>query len=271
MLALRIGQVAARVQRGGLKLTLHDQRHDLGALAKIGDGARLYAENTGATILAQGIEEPDDVLLARAMGATFGQGYYFGRPGPLPPERSVPRSVFPLLPVSARKASATPFEIISGKYPAAITQKRFLQPLSTYLESHSGDALLLISFQLGIVIGDQQLAQLRRLVDRAAFTVALGPQLNNLKWSGSRTGTVSPDDRFGDEWSVLVLSANYAGAVVARDLGDREVDRYRQFEFVVTHDRDLILEAAYEFLRRVQPAPLRDPAIHTSGLTALFS
>ncbi|MET0227444.1 MAG: EAL domain-containing protein, partial [Actinomycetes bacterium] len=42
------------------------------------------AERTGATILAEGIETPEHADIARAMGAVVGQGWLFGRPGPLP-------------------------------------------------------------------------------------------------------------------------------------------------------------------------------------------
>jgi EAL domain-containing protein (putative c-di-GMP-specific phosphodiesterase class I) len=244
-----------------LKLDLRGLRDDLATLAEMGDAARLYAEQTGATVLAQGLETPDDILLARAVGATFGQGYYFGRPEPLPKDHTVPRSVFPLLPAPRTSAGATPFEIISEKHATAITQKRYLEPLSTYLEDQTGSGsavLLLVSFQRDMTISERALARLHDLIDRSAFTVAFGPGLAALDWPRSRTGSVSADDRLSTEWNVLVLSARYAGAVVARDLGERGVDQYRQFEYVVTHDRELILQAAHGFLRRVKPA-LRHP------------
>ena len=40
-------------------------------------------ERTGAQILAEGIETEAHVTLARSLGATLGQGWHFGRPGPL--------------------------------------------------------------------------------------------------------------------------------------------------------------------------------------------
>ena len=45
---------------------------------------RAYAEQTGATILAEGVETEQHLLAARSLGATLAQGWYFGRPGPLP-------------------------------------------------------------------------------------------------------------------------------------------------------------------------------------------
>ncbi|MEZ5219523.1 MAG: EAL domain-containing protein [Ilumatobacteraceae bacterium] len=41
-----------------------------------------HAEQTGATILAEGIENDDHLAQALALGATLGQGWAFGRPAP---------------------------------------------------------------------------------------------------------------------------------------------------------------------------------------------
>ena len=42
-----------------------------------------YAERTGATVLAEGIEHEAHLQRALALGATLGQGWYLGWPGPL--------------------------------------------------------------------------------------------------------------------------------------------------------------------------------------------
>ena len=51
----------------------------------MGDGARAYSEQTGATVLAQGIEDLDDVWAARLAGASFGQGWSLAVPARCPP------------------------------------------------------------------------------------------------------------------------------------------------------------------------------------------
>jgi EAL domain-containing protein (putative c-di-GMP-specific phosphodiesterase class I) len=43
--------------------------------------ARSEAERTGAVIIAEGIETEDDLTTAQALGAHWGQGWLFGRPG----------------------------------------------------------------------------------------------------------------------------------------------------------------------------------------------
>ena len=44
-----------------------------------------HSERTGALLLAEGIETAEHLERARAVGATLGQGWLFGRPAPLPP------------------------------------------------------------------------------------------------------------------------------------------------------------------------------------------
>ncbi len=50
------------------------------------------AERSGAIVLAEGIETAQHLRTARAFGATLGQGWLFGRPGPLPPRARPPRA-----------------------------------------------------------------------------------------------------------------------------------------------------------------------------------
>jgi EAL domain-containing protein (putative c-di-GMP-specific phosphodiesterase class I) len=53
-------------------------------LARTLTAVLVQAEHTGATILAEGVETPRQVDVARALGATLGQGWFYGRPKPLP-------------------------------------------------------------------------------------------------------------------------------------------------------------------------------------------
>ncbi len=81
--------------------------------AEITAGIRSYAERTGAVILAEGIETQANERLARVFGATYGQGYYYGRPATLPAMVPNPSHPIPLRqhlrPVDGR----TPFEVLS--------------------------------------------------------------------------------------------------------------------------------------------------------------
>ena len=52
------------------------------AIAEIMNAVNAHAERTGAVVLAEGIETAEHLATARALGATLGQGWFFGRPGP---------------------------------------------------------------------------------------------------------------------------------------------------------------------------------------------
>ena len=47
-----------------------------------------FAAEIGAAIVAEGIETREELEALRALGVTYGQGYYLGRPGPLPDDGS---------------------------------------------------------------------------------------------------------------------------------------------------------------------------------------
>jgi EAL domain len=73
-------------------------------------------ERTGASILAEGIENEGHLAVARTLGATLGQGWLWGRPAPLPGTRGRP---WTRRPVQRREPGGrTPFEVIAGERDA---------------------------------------------------------------------------------------------------------------------------------------------------------
>ena len=76
-----------------VKLDLHlIHQPDRPEVARVVNAVVAYAEQTGATILAEGIETEEHVATARGMGATLGQGWLFGRGDPLPRAVRAPRT-----------------------------------------------------------------------------------------------------------------------------------------------------------------------------------
>ena len=142
-----------------LKLDLRGLKGQLTEIAEMGDGARAYSEQTGATVLAQGIEDRDDVSAARLTGATFGQGWLFGRPAPLPTESVAPSSVFPLVQRSPVVDRATPFEVVTERCCTTVIEERFLVPFSHHIEEqvdgHGPRALLLETLEPGSAMDNE--------------------------------------------------------------------------------------------------------------------
>jgi EAL domain-containing protein (putative c-di-GMP-specific phosphodiesterase class I) len=48
-----------------------------------------FTDQTGAVLVAEGIEDHAELAVLRELGVTGGQGFLLGRPGPLPGERTV--------------------------------------------------------------------------------------------------------------------------------------------------------------------------------------
>ena len=52
---------------------------------------------------------------------------------------------------------------------------------------------------------------------------------------------------------MAVLGPHFAAALVAIDLGDDGPDLEREFDFTLTYDRDLVIEATNSLMVRVLP------------------
>lgn len=202
--------------------------------------------------LVQGIETDEDAMLAKTFGASYGQGFRYGLPGPLPEEARAPHEPFPLLQEPDTGDQPTPFELISGRREAVVVEKRVLAHLSTYLEVQAlQEAPVVVISCLedaGYLAGDT-FARYSRIGSSAVFSAVLAPGLRaDSAPSGVRVTNLSPWDRLAQEWDVLVLGPQFSGALVARACGDGSSGAFQRFEHVVTHDRDLVVPAARALL-----------------------
>jgi EAL domain-containing protein (putative c-di-GMP-specific phosphodiesterase class I)/AmiR/NasT family two-component response regulator len=59
----------------------------------LADALAAFASRIGATIVAEGIETPEELAALRELGVSHGQGYHLARPGPLPVEKELPASL----------------------------------------------------------------------------------------------------------------------------------------------------------------------------------
>jgi EAL domain-containing protein (putative c-di-GMP-specific phosphodiesterase class I) len=216
------------------------------------------AERTGATVLAEGIETPQHADVARAMGATVGQGWLYGRPGPLPAvTRSPGRLPGPCDDVDDA-ATTTPFQVVAGRRPVSRVSKDLLMPMSQHLEHNGLDPhepiVLLACFQEARHFTADTRRRFSRLAEHAAFVGAVGVGMPSVPAPGVRGGNLRPNDLLRGEWDVIAVGPHFAGALVARDCGDDGPDRGRRFDYAITHDRDLVIRAARALLATLVPA-----------------
>ncbi|MCU1360662.1 MAG: hypothetical protein JWN99_1951 [Ilumatobacteraceae bacterium] len=212
-----------------------------------------HSERTGALVLAEGIESDAHLDQALALGATLAQGWSLGRPGALfrtaPPASRI-ETARPAPPVPA-----TPFTVVEGHDQLRIGRKGLLLDLSLHIESqgrHLHPAPVVLSaFQTADRFTRATATRYEQLGARCPLVVALGVGLDSVPAAGVHGVALDPADPLAREWTVTTVGPHYAAALVARDLGDDGPDHERRFEFVVTHDRDLVLAASRSLMSRV--------------------
>ena len=216
-----------------------------------------YAEHSGALLLAEGIETPEHLRKALALGARYGQGWLFGRPSVALPEPLVviddpmPRKRQP-------PGAVSPFACLPEHTEVRRADKRLLIELSKRLEEHAcmdGDAAILAAaFQDARFFTAKTAVRYRRLVQKTAFVCALGAGLPLEPVPGLRGARLDRDDPVRGEWDIVVVTPHFAAALLARDLGDSGADLDRTFEYALTYDRAVVTRAACALLERVAPA-----------------
>ncbi len=228
-------------------------------------------ERTGAAVLAEGIETEAHLGIALSLGATLGQGWMWGRPGPLP---ASPSGRWTRRPVGRRAQSGrTPFEVIARERPSAEATKGLLLPMSHHLENRAlriGEgAVVLSAFQHARHFTPRTMRRYETLVVASSLVAAFAVDLDTEPVRGVRGAHVDPEDPLAGEWSVIVIGPHFAGALVAQDLGDRGPDADRRFRFATAYDRGLVIDAARTLVGRVTPVasqPGRD--LRLPGSTA---
>ncbi len=225
---------------------------------------------SGTVVLVEGIEREDQVLRARSMGATLGQGWLFGRPGPLPwrlPQRrgTVEIGRTPRVRVDGR----TPYEVVTRAQGVRRADKGVLLKTSLHLERQAETlgygAVLLAAFQTRERFTPGTELRYAGYAERVAFVAAFGIDMEPEPVPGIRGGQLDPGDPLVGEWDVLVLGPHFAAALVAIDLGDDGPDHQRRFDFAVTYDRELVLAAAHTLLARIEPRPEGPPIMLLGG------
>ncbi|MCU1606217.1 MAG: diguanylate cyclase/phosphodiesterase with and sensor(s) [Modestobacter sp.] len=239
------------------------------AIAEIMNAVNAYAESSGALVLAEGIEDAAHLRMARALGATLGQGWLFGRPGTgAAAGRTVGRlALRPPQPVEAADDEISPFQCLPADAPLRRAPKALLIELSKQLERQAmrlGDTCVVAAtFQEARHITPATTLRYRDLVSRVGFVAVLGEDLPVEPLPGVRGTHLRADDPVRGEWDVVVLGPHFSAALLARDLHDGGPDLERTFEFALTYDRDTVVRAARSLMGRV--APRQFAPVATSG------
>jgi EAL domain-containing protein (putative c-di-GMP-specific phosphodiesterase class I) len=227
-------------------------------VGRIASAVGAYAEETGAAVLAEGIETELHLERAIALGATLGQGWRYGRPGALRPMTASPHShIVPLRDFA--HVAGTPFGLVGRHLRTRVARKSQLMAMSRHLEGQAVEQpippLLFAAFEdVAFFTADTE-RRYARYARTCPLVAAFGVGLPEEAAPGVRGADLDPSDPLTDEWTVIVLSPHFAGALIARDLGDPRGAEDRRFEFAVTHDRQRVTTAARCLVERIASHP----------------
>ena len=239
-----------------LRLVHEQSSPDVGNLVS---AVLAQAERTGAQIVAEGIETEAHKSTALALGATLGQGWLFGRPADLPDPMPVPPRAIELQRLPPDGSEVTPFSIVRAARPLRRGSKQLLVDLSSHLEEQAvswhDNPVIISTFEPDEPLVEDFLDRYAELARQGSFVAVIGadlpPRLREREGQriegGIQIASLEDGHRLAEEWSVIVVGPHYAGALVARRVDD---DAY---DFAVTHDRRLAVEAGRSLLRRLDP------------------
>lgn len=226
------------------------QRTDEPHAASVVTAIAAECERTGAVVLAEGVESPAHRRAAAACGAQLGQGYLFGRPGPLAAGRGADWCPPRIPALQAVADEATPFDVVAAGRAVRPATWSFLLQISLLLESQAAslgaEVMIVSAFQDARRFTPDTARRYEALAERAALVAALGVGMASEPAPGVRGAALPADHRLRGEWSVAVLSPHFSAALVA-------VERpgTRTFDHAVTYDRALVARAATSLLRQV--------------------
>lgn len=215
------------------------------------------AERTGGAVLAEGIETQAHFESALALGASLGQGYLFARPDALPATLPACNSGLPLAATVDQVALSSPFAVASSEQDPRPATYSILERIARRLEEEMPNigesAVLLASFDDVRPFEGEIKAAYERHGRRAALVAVAGAQIEMDPGKGVRGVHLDRNDLMLDQWVVIVLGPYFAGAMAARSL-DAATPQGEKFEYVLTYERDLVIEMAESFVARIAPA-----------------
>ena len=155
----------------------------------------------------------------------------------------------------------SPFEILSGARKPERAAKQDLRHITTHLEDHAIDAheagVVLAALQHARFFGTAEQERYRWIAERNALTVVLGQDVGEVAEPRYRTASLLPGSLVQRVWLMIVVTPYFAAAFAARDCGDQGPDCERRFDYVYTHDPDLVIAAGRAFLQELEDGPVQ--------------
>lgn len=221
-----------------------------------------YAHARGAVVLAEGIETEEHRERALALGATWGQGFLFGRPGPAAAVTSRRRAdvVLPWSGVPRAPDSGSP---APASRPAS---RLMLSLLSRQLEEQARQlgqhAVLLAAVEDAAVLTRGVVDRYAAVAEHAALVGIVGLGMPERPAPGVQGGPLAAGDELAGAWVVAVVGPHSGGALTAV-----RADRGDGYDAVVTNDRAQASRVAERLARRLAPYTPENPIVRWPAVT----
>jgi len=217
-------------------------------LARIVTAVGAEAERRHAAVLAEGIDSDDQLAVARAFGATLGQGYLLGAPGALPDPLPSPGRPLRLPGGGGDPSGATPWERITNWRRPSRTSRRAAAAAARLLVDQAAElgrtAIVLVALA-DESHGPGSIARYAWLPEQVALVGVLNA---GRAFDGTRVrgGALAADDPLRGTGTLVALAPDFAACFVTRQTGPDE------WSFAVTYDRDSVVECALPLMARME-------------------
>jgi EAL domain-containing protein (putative c-di-GMP-specific phosphodiesterase class I) len=227
------------------------------ATAVITGAVRAFAAESGASVVAEGVECAEDLTRAVAMGATLGQGWHWGRPTPVfSKQRDWPDAFHPTPAMTGAPARLHPTPAMTGAparlhptlaagRPVRLVTSRELDAIARAVVDAAAQSrvlpMLLVCFARADDLTPDLADRYSAMADLLPFVGVLTAGRAAGLASGVHTGALGTTGTAGHA-AVVVLGAHEAVALSARPVSGG------MFELVVTHDRDAVTAVARTLL-----------------------
>jgi EAL domain-containing protein (putative c-di-GMP-specific phosphodiesterase class I) len=224
--------------------------------ARTGAAIMAHRERRGTLIIAEGIETDRHLERALSLGASLGQGFLFGRPGPLPSHTRTAKWSPPAEPGCARSVFVSPFDVVAADPSIRSARREALAAIARHLEEEALRArdtpMVLTAIQHNRHFGRDTRDRYAALAKVCPLVAVAGQDLTTELPPNVRGVTLDAADPLCAQWVVVTLGPHTAVAMIAHERSPLDaVEEDRRFDFVVTHDRTSVTAAASALLKRV--------------------
>jgi EAL domain-containing protein (putative c-di-GMP-specific phosphodiesterase class I) len=219
-------------------------------LAEVVDAVASHAERSGTTVLVERIETAEEARLAATLGARLAQGWLYGPrehlvTAPPPPAERHVRAAF-----HADPRDTTPFQLVAEGREVRRASREMLAGLSRHLEEQARalgrGAVLVGAFEEDAGFDAAARRRYAELAREVAFCGAVGTDMPVEPADGVHGGRLHAGDPLAREWTVAVVSAHASAALSACG-----PDADGQYDYVLTHDRELAAAATAALMARI--------------------